>query len=192
MGKISVRRETARLYYDFMYQGRRCREQTTLLDNKGNRKKLEKHLDQIEAEIQTNTFNYTKHFPTSSYLQTLTEVQVESLVAQGAQTSVATPLFAEFVEEWYQENVITWRPSYRLSIRGIIDKYYVPAFAYKHGQPFLICGWPSLVALSRISSLLARFWSTNYAIYCSNFSIIPNNLVSSGYRPRYTSIAFLT
>lgn len=129
MGKISVRRETARLYYDFTYQGRRCREQTTLLDNKGNRKKLEKHLEQIEAEIQTNTFNYAKHFPTSSYLQTLTEVQVESLVAQGAQTSVATPLFAEFVEEWYQENVITWRPSYRLSIRGIIDKYYVPAFA---------------------------------------------------------------
>ena len=63
MGKISVRRETARLYYDFMYQGRRCREQTTLLDNKGNRKKLEKHLQQIEAEIQTGTFNYAKHFP---------------------------------------------------------------------------------------------------------------------------------
>ncbi len=66
MGKISVRRETARLYYDFMYQGRRCRQQTTFVTIKGNRKKLEKHLQQIEAEIQTGTFNYAKHFPESS------------------------------------------------------------------------------------------------------------------------------
>lgn len=128
MGKISVRRETARLYYDFMYQGRRCREQTTLLDNKGNRKKLEKHLQQIEAEIQTGTFNYAKHFPNSSYLSTLAELDTEALVAQAAITAPRTPLFAEFVEEWYQENVIQWRQSYRISIRGSVDKYYLPAF----------------------------------------------------------------
>jgi len=128
MGKISVRRETARLYYDFMYQGRRCREQTTLLDNKGNRKKLEKHLQQIEAEIQTGTFNYAKHFPNSSYLSTLAELDTEALVAQAAITATRTPRFAEFVEEWYQENVIQWRQSYRISIRGSVDKYYLPAF----------------------------------------------------------------
>uniref|UniRef100_UPI0040485A59 Arm DNA-binding domain-containing protein n=1 Tax=Rheinheimera sp. TaxID=1869214 RepID=UPI0040485A59 len=128
MGKISVRRETARLYYDFMYRGRRCREQTTLLDNKGNRKKLEKHLQQIEAEIQTGTFNYAKHFPNSSYLSTLAELDTEALLAQAAITATRTPLFAEFVEEWYQENVIQWRKSYQISIRGSIDKYYLPAF----------------------------------------------------------------
>ena len=43
--------------------------------------------------------------------------------------SLETPIFAEFAEEWYQENVIAWRQSYRVSIRGIIDKYYLPAFA---------------------------------------------------------------
>lgn len=128
MGKISVRRETARLYYDFMYQGRRCREQTTLLDNKANRKKLEKHLQQIEAEIQTSTFNYAKHFPESSYLSTLAELETEALVAAASVKSTTTPLFAEFVEEWYQENVIQWRQSYRISIRGSIDKYYLSAF----------------------------------------------------------------
>lgn len=129
MGKISVRRETARLYYDFMYNGRRCREQTTLLDNKGNRKKLEKHLLQIEAEIQANVFNYAKHFPTSSYLGSLSEIEEEALKADTGGVSTKYPLFEQFVEEWFQENVIQWRKSYRVSIRGSIDKYYLPAFS---------------------------------------------------------------
>ncbi len=132
MGKISVRRETSRLYYDFMYRGRRCREQTTLLDNKGNRKKLEKHLQQIEAEIQTNTFNYAAHFPESPFLQRLHELEQESLAAQILPQTVTSPLFSAFIEEWFQENIVQWRASYRVSIRGSIDKYYLPAFAEKN------------------------------------------------------------
>ncbi len=132
MGKISVRRETSRLYYDFSYKGLRCREQTSLLDNKTNRKKLEKHLQQIEAEIQTNTFNYAKHFPQSTFLQRLHELELEVLTTQSIEASHSSPLFRVFVEEWYQENVVQWRASYRVSIRGSLDKYYIPAFGDKN------------------------------------------------------------
>lgn len=150
MGKISVRRETARLYYDFMYNGRRCREQTTLLDNKGNRKKLEKHLLQIEAEIQASVFNYAKHFPASSYLISLSEMKEEALKADVGSNSSNTPLFELFVEEWFEENLLQWRKSYRTSIRGCIDKYYLPNFTSKD------VGDISRVDLIKFRSVLAK------------------------------------
>ncbi|MFP4640461.1 MAG: Arm DNA-binding domain-containing protein, partial [Guyparkeria sp.] len=37
MGKIRVREETNRLYFDFRYKGVRCREYTALTDTPANR-----------------------------------------------------------------------------------------------------------------------------------------------------------
>lgn len=150
MAKISVRRETSRLYYDFMYNGRRCREQTTLLDNKGNRKKLEKHLQQIEAEILAGVFNYAKHFPNSTYLATLAEEQEELLKASLNSSAIKTPLFKQFVEEWFEENKVQWRKSYCISIQGCINKYYLPHFADKE------VGDISRVDLIKFRSTLAK------------------------------------
>ena len=128
MGKVSVRPQTGRLYFDFQFQGQRCREQTTLLDNKGNRKLLEKQLQLIEAEIKANNFNYAKHFPDSPFVKRLNEQEQELLLSQTHAHVSNTPLFSVFVEEWYEENVVQWRPSYRTSVRGLIDKYYKQAF----------------------------------------------------------------
>ena len=38
MAKVRVRKETGKLYLDFMFAGHRCREQTALSDTPANRK----------------------------------------------------------------------------------------------------------------------------------------------------------
>ena len=65
MAKIRARPETGTLYFDFFFRGKRCREQTTLEDIPANRKRLQKVLNTIEAEIKLGTFDYAKFFPGS-------------------------------------------------------------------------------------------------------------------------------
>ena len=65
MGKIVERTETGKLFFDFRYAGKRCREQTALDNTPANRKKLEAILKRIEAEITLGTFEYHRHFPNS-------------------------------------------------------------------------------------------------------------------------------
>ena len=55
MASIQVRKETNRLIIDFYVNGQRCREQTALSDTPANRKKLEKLLERIEADIKFGT-----------------------------------------------------------------------------------------------------------------------------------------
>jgi integrase len=51
MASVRVRPETDTLFFDFRFKGVRCREQTVLPDTPGNRRKLGKILDRIQAEI---------------------------------------------------------------------------------------------------------------------------------------------
>ena len=51
MGSIRTRPENGLLFMDFKFQGLRLREQTTLPDSSANRKRLQKALDRIEAEL---------------------------------------------------------------------------------------------------------------------------------------------
>ena len=51
MARIYARKENNRLVIDFSYRGKRCREQTSLEDTRENRKRVQKLLDRIEAEI---------------------------------------------------------------------------------------------------------------------------------------------
>jgi integrase len=63
----SVRRLSGRdtLFMDFRYLGKRCREYTALEDTPANRKRLEKALARIEADMEAGTFDYAATFPTS-------------------------------------------------------------------------------------------------------------------------------
>ena len=56
MGSIRVNKQSATLFFDFRYQGVRCREYTSLGDSAGNRKKLQRILDRIEREIENGKF----------------------------------------------------------------------------------------------------------------------------------------
>jgi integrase len=51
MASIRARADSGKLFFDFRFQGTRCREQTLLDDTPANRRRLEKVLQRIELEI---------------------------------------------------------------------------------------------------------------------------------------------
>lgn len=136
MGSIRKHTQTQALFFDFRFEGDRCREYTTLKDTAANRKRLEKVLVKIEEEISLGTFNYRRFFPGSKnaarFDQAVPGVAVTP-VAQavaglaGASTPV-TPLFKDFAEVWYGEKSIEWRKSHQKNIRDDLDKRLIPRF----------------------------------------------------------------
>ena len=131
MGKIRARKETNMLLFDFFYRGKRCREQTMLDDTPENRAKLEPFMEQIDQEIKQGTFRYEKYFPQSVNLQRLAEVEQGERVASVPVGGEETPSLNEFTEEWYEENLVRWKPSHQETIRGILDKHLLPRFGEK-------------------------------------------------------------
>lgn len=145
MASIQVRKETEQLIIDFYYRGVRCREQTTLPDTPTNRKKLEKVLERLEAEIKAGTFDYAKFFPgsrmaaklagtavptpTASAFPALIVAAQDSAVARGG--AVETPLFSDFARTWVTESEINWRRSHRRTIDDILRTHLLPAFGEK-------------------------------------------------------------
>ena len=59
----TVRTIKGRLYYDFYLKGVKCTEAAGLEASKENRKKAEKYMKFIEAEIANGVFQYERHFP---------------------------------------------------------------------------------------------------------------------------------
>lgn len=142
----SVREYSGKLFCDFRYQGKRCREYTALEDTKANRQKLTKLLEKIEAEIKEGDFEYKKYFPNSKIAKSiskLTESIIEantqniaplshSNIYSAIQASIAaTPLFKDFAEKWFDECKIGWRRSYIETMRNTIDKHLLPYFGDK-------------------------------------------------------------
>ena len=142
MASIQVRKETGFLIMDFYYQGVRCREQTALTKTEGNRKKVQKVLDKIEAEIIAGTFNYGSYFPTGKNADkfitcavvppdvlntTPQDVANENESISTTNTGFAgTPLLREFVETWYVEKEVEWRRSHKSIIRADLDGRIIP------------------------------------------------------------------
>lgn len=127
MGKIVERPETGKLFFDFRYAGKRCREQTTLDNTTSNRKKLESILKRIEAEITLGTFEYHRHFPNSSNAKEFTK-QAE---VQRSREAHDTPLFEEFSKDWLAEMRIQWRQSHISTVEGTLKNYLNPYFGEK-------------------------------------------------------------
>jgi len=129
MAKIRCRKETETLFLDFFFKGARCREQTALTDSVANRKRLQKVLDKIEAEIEANTFDYAQTFPTSKmakrFAVTPITVAVQSMTGDACAEPVragvgvlgsvtgglSLPTFNDFADTWVAENDVAWRPS---------------------------------------------------------------------------------
>lgn len=105
MAKIRVRQETGNLFFDFQYQGKRCREQTSLANTPANRKRLSKILARLEAEIALGTFDYRKFFPNSSMAK-----KIENNFHLGRNSG--TPTFADFAKQWMSEMKIQWRETH--------------------------------------------------------------------------------
>ena len=127
MASIRVRKETGKLFIDFVYKNKRCREQTMLDDTQANRRKLETVLKKIEAEIMLDLFDYAKSFPGSSNALKFQELANKA----STQSAPSTSFFKEFADLWFSEMQIQWRRSHSETIALTIRKYLVPAFEGK-------------------------------------------------------------
>lgn len=132
MAKVRARSDNKRLFFDFYYLGYRFREQTLLCDNKENRKKLEKVMKQIEAEIIVGTFIYPKYFPGSQNI-----LKVEELKAQEERNEVSRhmyhrvsgmPTVREFSVVWFAENEVRWRRATRTFMQSHLNRYVLEEF----------------------------------------------------------------
>lgn len=129
MGSIRQRKDNGMLMFDFRYQGVRCREQTTLQDTKENRQKMERVLKRIEAEITLGTFEYERYFPLSPIAQKFRPEDPTGLDEQNKRGT--TPLFSTFAEDWYEENIVRWKNSYRKTTRTNLNRHLMPEFGEK-------------------------------------------------------------
>lgn len=127
MASIRVRKETGKLFIDFVYKNKRCREQTMLDDTQANRRKLETVLKKIEAEIMLDIFDYAKSFPGSS-----NALKFQELASQtSTQSTPSTPFFKDFADLWFSEMQIQWRRSHSETMGLTIRKYLMPEFQDK-------------------------------------------------------------
>jgi len=125
MASIRSRGKNGKLFFDFRYNGKRCREQTMLDDIPLNRKKLQKMLERIDAEITLGVFEYAKHFPNSPIaMQFQRQESMKSI-------SGNTPLFRNFSELWFDEMRIQWRNTHISGVQLALDKYILPSFGDK-------------------------------------------------------------
>ena len=119
----SINSRNGRLFFDFRYRGKRCREQTKLQDTPANQKRLRKILDRIDAEITLGTFDYQAYFPNSKKVKEFAEHDLaKEKLSDGA------PTFKEFSQTWYLENEVAWRASHKISVAGTLKRYLVPEF----------------------------------------------------------------
>ncbi|WP_278403862.1 Arm DNA-binding domain-containing protein [Pseudoalteromonas ruthenica] len=123
MASINVRKETGTLYLDFRFRNQRCREQTNLNDTPANRKKLQKVLDKVEAEILLGCFDYAETFPDSKMVKKLQE-QNKAIAVY----SKTAPLFGDFAQVWFAEMQVQWRRSYTASVRNVVFNRLIPFF----------------------------------------------------------------
>lgn len=123
MAKLSARKDTNKLYFDFSFDGQRYREKTNLVDSKVNRRRLQKKLDQINAELLTGQFNYLVHFPSSKVALKLEQKEAD----RSGVTDM--PLFEDFLDEWFAESIVKWRPSHLRNMISMKNKYYLPSFS---------------------------------------------------------------
>ena len=148
MPSIRSRADNNLLFFDFRHEGARCREQTLLVDNLVNRKKIEKVLAKIESEITAGTFVYANYFPNSKALVRMKRkievaqelVQVTATVAAAAAAAVVAqggvelkpgPLFKDFASQWVDEHSIEWRRSHIRSLLSTLNGRLMPHFGAK-------------------------------------------------------------
>jgi integrase len=120
MGTISSTK-AGYLYFDFYYQGYRCREHTELKNTPENQKLMKEALSKIEGEIRLGTFSYRKYFPGSKLADKFKDETQPK----------ASLLFEEYTNTWYKNNKISWKPSVQRDFRSTLDGHLIPHFKDK-------------------------------------------------------------
>ena len=134
MGSVRVRKESGELFLDFRYEGQRRREQTLLTDSPGNRKRLEKVLAKIEAQIEAGTFDYAVCFPNSKHERVPAPVRSTNAATSDVSTPAplaGSPLFSTFAVHWLAEHKIEWRRSHIKVLESTLNGHLLPFFGAK-------------------------------------------------------------
>ena len=137
MAKIRLRKETGKLFFEFRFRGVRCREQTGLKDTKANRRRMQKVLDQIEADIVAQDFTYSKYFPDSKKVASFENPRDSKHPPSSrahaviVENELETPLFKEFCLIWMREQEVVWRRATREVQSLMLDKHILPVFGEK-------------------------------------------------------------
>ena len=132
MAKVRVRPETGNLYLDFSYRGIRCREQTALPDSPANRRNVEILATRLKRELAKGTFDYRAFFPDSPRASRFDQPMLDAPASLAAAPRLTTPLFSEYAEDWYRENLPRWRATHADTIRGVLDQRLLPFFGASH------------------------------------------------------------
>ncbi|MEW8692924.1 MAG: DUF3596 domain-containing protein [Candidatus Thiodiazotropha endolucinida] len=141
MGSVRSVNKSNKLFFDFRYNGCRCREYTNLDDTKTNRERLERVLRKIEKEIENGIFDYSDFFPNSKNLKRVTS-STGNRIEPAHQTASANldkapvvesvlPTFETFSDIWVSENEVGWRRSHRKTQMDIIKGHLLPVFGQK-------------------------------------------------------------
>jgi integrase len=143
MASIRARKETGLLFFDFRFRGQRCREQTMLQDTPVNRKRLEKALAKIEAEIAAGNFDYAATFPGSRNIPAgepkpspaappgTPALPSSAPAGAAAAAASSTPSFKDFTATWLSERQIEWRRSHLKVLKCTLDGHLLPHFGDK-------------------------------------------------------------
>lgn len=148
MPNVRVHKPNGMLFFDFRFQGHRCREYTLLQDCDVNRKKMEKVLKRIEAAIRDGSFRYEEFFPNSKMATRLAEAKATRIEANAADSIASAhakvsaqpgvtapaevgPTFKTFADQWVQEHSIEWRRSHIRSLLSTIEGRLYPHFGDK-------------------------------------------------------------
>jgi integrase len=128
---MPVRQKRRRLFFDFFWRGRRCKEYTGLADTPENRRRCEKKMREVERDIRLGTFDYRAHFPRGSNLHRF----------YGDPAPAEESSFKEYVLKW-QANRSPFLPDGRLAKtmplhpstwthdRSVIGAHLLPAFGH--------------------------------------------------------------
>lgn len=120
MGKIRITK-AGYLYFDFFYEGVRCREYTELKNTPENMKLMNDAIARIESEIRLGTFSYSKYFPHS---KNASKFQNDEKVA-------ADITFKDYALQWYKNNRISWKPSVQKDFQSTLNCHLIPYFGDK-------------------------------------------------------------
>lgn len=121
----SINSRNGKLYIDFRYFGKRCREMTLLEDTKPNRKRLNNFISKMEAEIQLGSFQYEKYFPQSKKLAEFKSLELIKVTNSHHNANIS---FENFSLIWLEEKKPEWRPSQVQNVEDIFRIYLIPQF----------------------------------------------------------------
>lgn len=136
MSKVRARPETGKLYLDFGYRGKRCREYTALPDTPANRRQVQALARRIDRDIRSGQFEYARYFPDSPRVAEFHVLGKESAPSPlqlhvglvPHPQSASSPTFREFAETWFTESELRWRKRYHTAVRDVLDKHLLPRF----------------------------------------------------------------